>query len=132
MAGIIEFSQVVQEALRDHGYLFANEPQRRHFVEYLTGLYGAARKTVAGINAELARTGDPSCLNRFVQLESRGVQELNRRRPDLLQPVPATRYIDHGTTAVDNTLIDPIGQLIDDVGRFQDHADERFAIACAT
>src|SRR5437588_11081499 len=68
MAGIIEFPQVVQEALRDFGDLFANEPQRRHFAEYLTGLYVAARKTVTGINAEFARTTDPSCLNRFVHL----------------------------------------------------------------
>jgi hypothetical protein len=103
MAGIIEFPQVVQEALRDFGDLFANEPQRCHFAEYLTGLYVAARKTVTGINAEFARTTDPSCLNRFVHLEAWDVQALNQRRLDLLQEDPDTRYSDHGTLAVDNT-----------------------------
>ena len=61
MAGIIEFPQVVQDALQEFGDLFPNEPQRRHFAEYLTGLYVAQRKTVNGINSELAQTTDQSC-----------------------------------------------------------------------
>jgi hypothetical protein len=129
MAGIIDFPHVVQEALRDFGDLFANEPQRRHFAEYLTGLYTAARKTVTGINAEFARTTDPSCLNRFVHHEAWDVQALNERRLELLQGDGDTRYSEHGTIAVDNTLIDHYGQLIDDVGWFWDHAEERYKIA---
>lgn len=129
MAGIIEFPQVVQEALRDFGYLFANEPQRRHFAEYLTGLYVAARKTVTGINAEFARTTDPSCLNRFVHLDAWDVQALNHRRLDLLQRDSETRYSEHGVIAVDNTLIDHHGTCIEDVGWFWDHAEERHKIA---
>ena len=129
MAGIIEFPRVVEEALRDYGDLFANEPQRRHFAEYLTGLYVAARKTVTGINAEFARTTDPSCLNRFVHHEAWDVQALNQRRLDRLQQEPDTRYSDHGTIALDNTLIDHTGQLIEDVGWFWDHAEERYKIA---
>jgi hypothetical protein len=34
MAGIIEFPQIVQEALSEFGDLFSNEPQRRRFAEY--------------------------------------------------------------------------------------------------
>ena len=64
MAGIIAFPHVVQQALQDFGDLFANEPQRRHFAEYLTGLYVADRKTVSGINAPFANSRDPSGLNR--------------------------------------------------------------------
>src|SRR6266436_4155733 len=129
MAGIIEFPQVVQQALRDFGDLFANEPQRRHFAEYLTGLYVAARKTVTGINAEFARTTDPSCLNRFVHHEAWDVQALNHRRLDLLQQDSDTRYSEHGVIAVDDTLIDHHGDCIDDVGWFWDHAEERYKIA---
>jgi hypothetical protein len=129
MAGIIDFPQVVQQALGDFGDLFANEPQRRHFAEYLTGLYVASRKTVSGINAEFARTTDQSCLNRFVHLDAWDVQALNQRRLDLLQEDPDTRYSDHGTIAVDDTLIDHYGKLIDDVGWFWDHAEERHKIA---
>jgi hypothetical protein len=129
MAGIIDFPHVVQEALEDFGDLFDNEPQRRHFAEYLTGLFVAARKTVTGINAEFARTTDPSCLNRFIHHEAWDVQALNQRRLDRLQQEPDTRYSDHGTIALDNTLIDHTGQLIEDVGWFWDHAEERYKIA---
>ena len=129
MAGIIDFPHVVQEALEDFGDLFDNEPQRRHFAEYLTGLFVAARKTVTGINAEFARTTDPSCLNRFVHHEAWDVQALNQRRLDRLQQEPDTRYSDHGTIALDNTLIDHTGQLIEDVGWFWDHAEERYKVA---
>ena len=50
MAGIIEFPQVVQATLKDFGDLFANEAQRRHFAEYLTGLYVADRKTITAVS----------------------------------------------------------------------------------
>src|SRR5262249_4290493 len=129
MAGIIDFPHVVQEALEDFGDLFDNEPQRRHFAEYLTGLFVAARKTVTGINAEFARTTDPSCLNRFVHHQACDVQAPNQRRLDRLQQDPDTRYSDHGSIALDNTLIDHTGQLIEDVGWFWDHAEEPYKIA---
>lgn len=120
---------MVQQALQDFGDLFANEPQRRHFGEYLTGLYVAARKTVTGINAEFARTTDPSCLNRFVHHDAWDVQQLNQRRLELLQRDADTRYSAHGTIAVDNTLIDHHGTCLEDVGWFWDHAEERYKIA---
>ena len=66
MPGIIEFPKLVQEALAQYGDLFANECQRRHFAEYLTGLFVAERKTVLGIHDEFAQTTDQSCLNRFL------------------------------------------------------------------
>jgi hypothetical protein len=36
MAAIVEFPHVVQEALHVFSDLLPNEPQRRHFAEYLT------------------------------------------------------------------------------------------------
>lgn len=129
MAGIIDFPQVVQEALDDFGDLFANEPQRCHFGEYLTGLYVAARKTITGINAEFARTTDQSCLNRFVHHDDWNTQAINQRRLELLQQDSDTRYSEHGTIALDNTLIDHYGTCIEDVGWFWDHAEERYKIA---
>lgn len=129
MAGIIEFPQVVQATLKDFGDLFANEAQRRHFAEYLTGLYVAERKTVTGINAQFAQASDQSCLNRFLHLDAWDVQAINTRRLELLQKDPDTRYSDHGVIPLDDTLIDHDGQLIDDVGWFWDHAEERHKIA---
>ncbi len=129
MAGIVAFPEVVQQALRDFGDLFANEPQRRHFGEYLTGLYVAAHRTVTGINAEFAQTTDQSCLNRFVHHDDWDIRALNQRRLGLRQRAGDTRYSEHGTLAVDNTLIDHSGTCIEDVGWFWDHAEERYKVA---
>jgi uncharacterized protein YndB with AHSA1/START domain len=129
MPGIIEFPQVVQDALAQFGDLFANEPQRRHFAEYLTGLMIAERKTVLGIHDEFARTTDQSCLNRFLTQAPWDAQDLNQRRLDLLQKDPSTRYSDQGVIPIDNTLIDRDGLLIPDAGWYWDHAEDRYKVA---
>jgi hypothetical protein len=129
MPGIVEYPQVVREALEAYGDLFANEPERRHFAEYLTGLMIAERKTVCGINAEFAQTTDQSCLNRFLTEVGWDVQALNERRLEELQKDSATRYGDRGVIAIDDVLIDHDGQMIDDVGYFWDHAEQRAKIA---
>jgi hypothetical protein len=129
MAGIVEFPQVVQEALRDFGDLLPNEPQRRHFAQYLTGLYVAADKNVSAINREFAHPTDQSCLNRFLTEATWDVADLNQRRLDLLQQDASTRYCEQGIIPIDNTLIDHQGELIEDAGWFWDHAEERYKIA---
>lgn len=129
MAGIVEFPQVVQEALYEFGDLLPNEPQRRHFAEYLTGLYVAADKNVSAINREFAAAGDQSCLNRFLTDATWDVEAINQRRLDFLQEDPSTHYSEHGVIPIDNTLIDHTGELIEDAGWFWDHAEERYKIA---
>jgi hypothetical protein len=129
MAGIIDYPQVVQDALRTFGDLLPNEPQRRHFAEYLTGLFVAERKNVTAINREFAQTTDPSCLNRFLTDADWDEQRFNQRRLDFLQETPDTRYSDQGVIPIDNTLINHYGQLIEDAGWFWDHAEDRYKIA---
>jgi DDE superfamily endonuclease len=129
MPAIVEFPTVVQELLVEYGDLFANAPERRHFAEYLTGLFIAERKTVSGINREFAVTTDQSCLNRFLTEVEWKPEPLNKRRLDELQRDSSTRYAKHGVIAIDNTLIDHSGKLIADVGWFWDHADQRHLIA---
>jgi hypothetical protein len=129
MAGIIEFPQLVQDALDQFADLFANEPQRQHFGEYLTGLMIDERKTVSGISREFAQPGDQSCLNRFLTEADWDVDALNQRRLEILQHDPATRYSDQGVIAIDNVLIDREGYLIPDASVMWDHADQRYKIA---
>jgi len=129
MPGIIEFPKVIQDALLQYGDLFANECQRRHFAEYLTGLMVAERKTVLGIHREFADTTDQSCLNRFLTDVAWDVEALNNRRLEELQKQPSTRYSDQGIIAIDNTLVDREGLLIPDAGWFWDHTEERHKIA---
>jgi len=126
---IVEFPTIVEQALKEFGSVFANEPERRHFAEYVTGLLIAERKTVSGINAEFAVTTDQSCLNRWMTEVSWDAKRLNEQRLQGLQRDPSTRFSTQGVIAIDNTLIDHDGQLIEDVGWFWDHADKRHLIA---
>jgi hypothetical protein len=129
MPGIVEFPTIVQQAALQFGAVFANEPQRRHFAKYLTGLMVAEKKNVSGINAEFAQTTDQSCLNRWITEVAWDDRELNRQRLAWLQQAEATRYAPSGVIPIDNTLVDHAGKLIEDVGYFWDHAEERHKIA---
>ena len=129
MPAIVEFPQVVVEALPDFADIFSCEPQRRHFAEYITGLLVARKKNVSAINREFANTTDQSCLNRFLTDVVWDEKALNERRLEVLQRDTATRYSDEGVIAIDDVLIDHEGQLIEDVGWFWDHAEDRHKIA---
>lgn len=129
MPAIVEVPHVVREALPDFADLFSCEPQRRHLAEYLTGLLVARKKNVSAISREFADTTDQSCLNRFLTEVLWDEQALNERRLEVLQRDAATRYGDQGVIAIDDVLIDHEGQLIEDVGWFWDHAEERHKIA---
>ena len=104
MPAIVEYPTVVQELWSQYRDLFANEPERRHFAEYLTGLFIAERKTVSGINREFAVTTDQSCLKRFLTEAPWDVHGLNERRLALFQQDPQTRYRQDGVIAIDNTF----------------------------
>jgi hypothetical protein len=129
MPAIIEFPTLVQHAVEQFGAVFVNEPERRHFAEYLTGLLVAEKKTVSGINAEFAQTTDQSCLNRWITEVDWDAAQLNRQRLAWLQETPQTRYAPSGVIPIDNTLVDHAGKLIEDVGYFWDHAEQRHKIA---
>ena len=106
MPAIVQIPRVVQDARDEFGDLFANEPQRQHFAEYLTGLMVAHNKTVSGISSEFAETTDQSCLNRFLTEVDWNVEELNERRLQLHQEDTDTRYYDQGVIAIDDVMID--------------------------
>ena len=129
MPGIVAFPTIVEQAVLQFGDIFANEPERRHFAEYLTGLLVAAKKNVSGINAEFAETTDQSCLNRWITEVAWDAEELNRQRLAWLQENPQTRYAPGGVIPIDNTLVDHDGKLIEDVGWYGDHAGQRDKLA---
>jgi uncharacterized protein YndB with AHSA1/START domain len=129
MPTIVDFPTVVQDALAVFGEVFDTEAARRHFAEYLTGLMVAENKTVSGINRAFALTTDQSCLNRWLTEVQWDVKTLNDKRLAWLQQAPQTRYSVRGVIAIDNTLVTHEGKLIEDVGWFWDHADQRHVIA---
>ncbi len=129
MPTIVDFPTIVKDAVAVFGDLFANEPARRHFAEYLTGLMVAEKKPVSGIHGALVVTTDQSCLHRWLNEVTWDVQALNDRRLAWLQSDPKTRYSPRGVLAIEKTLVDHAGKLIEDVGWFWDHAHERYVIA---
>ena len=129
MPAIVEYPSVVREAMETFGPFFPNDPERKHLAEYLTGLMIAQKKNVSAINREFAITTDQSCLNRWLTEVPWDAEALNQERLDWLQQSPDTRYNDHGVIAIDNVLVDHDGKLIEDVGYFWDHAEQRNKIA---
>jgi hypothetical protein len=129
MPAIVEFPTVVKEVLDAFASFFANEPERRHFAEYLTGLILAHKKNVSAINREFAVTTDQSCLNRWITEADWDEEALNLQRIEWLQQRSDTRFSTHGVIPIDNVLVDHTGKLIEDVGYFWDHAEQRYKIA---
>ena len=129
MPAIVDFPTVVQNAVNEFGPLFANEPERKHFAEYLTGLMIAHKKNVSAINREFAATTDQSCLNRWITEANWDEEMFNLQRINGLQTCPDTRFSAQGVIPIDNVLVDHDGTLIEDAGYFWDHADQRYKIA---
>jgi hypothetical protein len=129
MPAIVKFPPVVEEAIERFAPMFRNQPERRHFAEYLTGLLVANKKTVSAINREFAFTTDQSCLNRWLTEVNWDAEKLNEGRIAWLQEDPQTRFHARGAIPIDNVLVDHEGKHIDDVGYFYDHAEQRTKIA---
>jgi hypothetical protein len=129
MPAIVALPTVVEDILTQFADLLPNEPSRRHLAEYLTGLLIAESKTVSGITREFAQTTDQSCLNRWLTEAPWNAARINAHRLEWLQQDALTRYRQDGTIAIDNTLIDHDGALIEDAGYFWDHAEQRYLIA---
>ncbi len=85
MPAIVGFPTLVKQALEESGSHFANEPERQHFAEYLTGLMIANHKNVSAINREFAVTTDQSCLNRWIAEAEWDEEEINQKRLKWLQ-----------------------------------------------
>src|SRR2546423_10545138 len=91
MAGIIDFPTVVQEALQHFGDLLPNEPQRRHFAEYLTGLFVAERKNVSALSREFPRPTTKPSLTAFLTKPDWTVGRLTNRGLTCWHQAPSTR-----------------------------------------
>jgi hypothetical protein len=129
MPAIVQFPDVVLKAIEHFGPLCQNKAQRTHLAEYLTGLYVADRKSVNGIQTEFFEAADQSCLNRWINEAPWNPNDFNEARLQWLQQEKDTRYSKFGVIAIDDTLIDHHGMLIEDVGYFWDHAEQRHKIA---
>ena len=128
MPAIVEFPEVIKEAMPEFADCFV-----RAAAATLRGVPhradGRSQQDRQWDQGEFANTTDQSCLNRFLTEVDWDVEELNERRLELLQKDSTTRYHDQGVIAIDDVLIDHDGKLIEDVGWFWDHAEDRHKIA---
>lgn len=124
---IIAPPKIVQDATNGFlAFLFKNNPQRKHFANYLTGLTISTNKTVAGMTDEMPNASDQSCLNRFLTEVVWDERAMNEARIDWLQQFDDTKFHDRGVIAIDDSLIEKSGKYIKDSGTFWDHSDERY------
>ena len=129
MALAVRFPELLSEITEPLAPVFRNEPQRKHFSEYLLGLMASTNKSVTGIRDFHARSNDPSSLNRFLKDDEWDENELNRKRLAWLQQFSDTSYHARGVIAIDNVLVDHSGKRIEEVGYYWDHAEKRHKIA---
>ena len=55
MPGIVAFPTIVEQAVDEFGWMFANTPERWHFAEYLTGLMVTERKIDSLVKTPLSQ-----------------------------------------------------------------------------
>jgi hypothetical protein len=129
MPTLVDVPTLVQEALTVCGAVLVTDAARHHYAEYLTGLLVAEWHTDSGSNQACGLTTDLSCVHRWLTEVQGDVQALNDRRLAWLQQAPQTRYSVRGVIALDHTRVDHAGALLEDVGWYWEHADQRFVMA---
>jgi hypothetical protein len=112
----VAFPTRVQEALTSVGDGLDTDAARRHVAAYLTGLMVAERQTVRGLNRAFGVTPDQAGLPRWRTAGAWDGQTLNARRLEWRPRDPKTRSSPRGGIALDKTLVDHEGQLLEDVG----------------
>lgn len=130
MPAIIHTPSIVEKAMEEFiAEHFKNKPQRKHCANYLTGLFLARSKTVAGITGEIVTASDQSCLNKFMNDVDWDHEELNAARINWLQQFDDTRFRADGIIAIDDVLLEKTGKHIEDVGYLYDHSQKRSYLA---
>lgn len=125
----VRIPEKLSDVFSSFSSVFYNDPQRKHFAEYVLGLLASGNKTVTGIRNFHAHSKDASALNRFLTEAKWSENELNLQRLAWTQSREDLRYHPRGVIAIDNVLIDHSGHLIADVGIFWDHAEQRNKLA---
>ena len=124
---IIHSPTIVQNAIDEFlAPLFANQPQRKHLANYLTGLMIADNKTIDGMTQEMPNASDQSCLNRFLTEVDWDHEAMNQARIKWLQQFDDMKFHERGAIALDDVLLEKSGKLIKDSGTFWDHSEQRY------
>ena len=107
------------------GYFGA--PAFEHFKRYLLGLIVSENMTVEGINRIYVESKHPSSLNRFLTAGIWRQDQVNEARIALLKAQGAIEG--NGWLVLDDTFAHKTGEMIDAVGIFWDHTENRHVLA---
>jgi hypothetical protein len=105
--------------------VFENQCQVRHFQQYLTGLIVLPNKSLATIARCILESADNTNLSRFLS-EAPGRQDAVNRcrlRFMLQQTKPHRRRRRESRLAIDDTLCEHVGSLVDYVDHHDNHSD---------
>jgi SRSO17 transposase len=116
------------DAFRD---LFDNQPEFRHFQNYLTGLMVLENKSMANLSHCILNSADKTNLSRFFSEAPWRESEMNDRRLAYMleQTAPPRRPAKASSFILDDTLCEHVGSLFEYVDRHYDHCDNRYPLA---
>lgn len=100
-----------------------NNPQRRHFAEYLTGLVLCPNKTVTGINDAFIGHRDQSAKNHFLTAANWSLDDIESSRFTLIQERVRRDHIQDEYLIIDDSISHKTGKHIEGVGWHYDHSE---------
>lgn len=108
------------------GCLELSYHQTRHMARYATGLIASRNKTVADISSLFINAPSSKAMNLFMKEYDWDGREINTKRISELQNHNETAWNRNGICILDDTIIEKSGKHIPGVGKFFDHAKDRF------
>ena len=128
---ITDISPIVREHAPYFHELFQNEPQVRHFDNYLTGLITLENKTMSNIARCILDSADKTNLSRFFTEAKWNAEDVNRARLKYMleQTEGRRRKVKDSVLSIDDTMCEHVGNLFEYVDKHYNHTDGTYPIA---
>ena len=128
---ITDISPIVREHAPYFHDLFQNEPQVRHFDNYLTGLITLENKTMSNIARCILDSADKTNLSRFFTDAKWNAEDVNTARLKYLleQTEGQRRKAKDSVLPIDDTMCEHVGNLFEYVDKHYNHTDGTYPTA---
>ena len=128
MQKVMGYPGVVSKNLDYFQDLFS-KPQLKHFAEYLTGLIVCDKINIKQINNIFIGHVEYSNKDRFLTKSEWPIEKVDQRRIELIREKVEPLKPSKGCLIIDDTFIEKTGKHIPEVGKFYNHADQRYIMA---
>lgn len=128
---ITDIAPIVREHAPSFHDLFQNEPQIRHFDNYLTGLITLENKTMSNIARCILDSPDKTNVSRFFTDAKWNAEDVNAARLKYMleQTEGRRRKAKDSVLPIDDTMCEHVGNLFEYVDKHYNHTDKTFPIA---